>query len=87
MGSFGNGAAMRISPISIFYFNNTDDDVIIDMVKKSSEITHTNEHGINGAILQALAINMAFNTKLQENFNVQNFILKLQEKMKIIENM
>ena len=58
-GSLGNGAAMRSSPISLFYSNSNDNDnhsELIQMTKRCSLLTHTNPIGINGAILFALAI-------------------------------
>lgn len=54
-GSFGNGSAMRISPVALYCFNKSE-EFLIDLVKKTSEITHSNVVAINGAVLQALAI-------------------------------
>lgn len=83
-GSYGNGGAMRISPIPIFYCKDSD-DVVIEMTKKTVEITHTHKLGMNGAVLQALAIHMAVQMNPEEKLNVQEFVSKLKEKMEKVE--
>lgn len=63
MGSMGNGASMRVSPIGAFYF----DDVkrVKELAIKSAEITHSNIEGISGAIAVALATAIATKMKLR----------------------
>ena len=51
--SWGNGAAMRVSPIG-FAFNTVD--AVLDEAKKSAEVTHNHPEGIKGAQATALAI-------------------------------
>ena len=53
-GSYGNGGAMRISPIALYCFQNLD--TMIDTAVKTTKITHTHPLGINGAILQVSII-------------------------------
>lgn len=60
MGSMGNGASMRVSPIGAFYFD--DLEKVKDLAAKSAEITHANPEGITGAI--AVAVATAIATKL-----------------------
>ena len=55
-GSFGNGAAMRVSPIGWFY--DTLDDVL-DEAMRSAEVTHNHPEGIRGAQATAAAVFMA----------------------------
>jgi poly(ADP-ribose) glycohydrolase ARH3 len=55
-GSFGNGAAMRVAPISLFY---RDKNSLFEKVKKVSEITHAHPLAVEGAWIIALSINMA----------------------------
>jgi poly(ADP-ribose) glycohydrolase ARH3 len=55
-GSFGNGAAMRVAPISLFY---RDKNGLFEKVRKVSEITHAHPLAIEGAWIIALSINMA----------------------------
>lgn len=82
-GSFGNGAAMRISPAALYCFNKSE-DFLIDLVKTTSVITHANVIGVNGAILQALAIQQ--NLKMSsESLDVNKYLDMLVEKFKLVE--
>ncbi|MDI6886130.1 MAG: ADP-ribosylglycohydrolase family protein [archaeon] len=56
-GSYGNGAAMRIAPIGILYYDNAD--TLREIAYKSSHITHSHELGKEGAALQAFSIALA----------------------------
>lgn len=82
-GSYGNGSAMRIAPVALFCHNNPDEAMRI--AHKSSLITHTNELGYNGAILQCLAIQKALYLETSKPLDVDQFALYLQEKMATIE--
>ena len=57
MGSYGNGAAMRIAPIGLFYYDNPKE--LREVAYRSSQITHAHELGKEGAALQAFAIALA----------------------------
>ncbi|MFN4219421.1 MAG: ADP-ribosylglycohydrolase family protein [bacterium] len=59
-GSFGNGAAMRIAPIGLLYYDNPEK--LRDIVYKSSIITHSHELAIEGAFIQAYAVSLAVKT-------------------------
>lgn len=67
------------------YCIDKSEDFLIDLVKKTSVITHSNVIGENGAILQALAIHK--NLKLEPNigFDIKNYVDELLEKFKKIE--
>ena len=56
-GSYGNGAAMRIAPVGILYFDNAE--VLREIAYKSSHITHAHVLGKEGAALQAYSIALA----------------------------
>lgn len=56
-GSFGNGSAMRVSPIGMWYTN--DLERLLEEAKKSAECTHNHPEGIKGAQCIAEAIRMA----------------------------
>ncbi|RZN37878.1 MAG: hypothetical protein EFT35_05565 [Methanophagales archaeon ANME-1-THS] len=56
-GSYGNGAAMRVAPIGLLYYD--DADTLRDVAYKSSSITHAHELGKEGAALQAFSIALA----------------------------
>jgi ADP-ribosylglycohydrolase len=54
--SFGNGSAMRVSPIG-WAFESPED--VMEEAKKSAEVTHNHPEGIKGAQAIALAIYLA----------------------------
>jgi poly(ADP-ribose) glycohydrolase ARH3 len=82
-GSYGNGSAMRMTPVALFCHQNMEE--AINMAYKSSLITHTNELGYNGAILQCLAIHMALRLDPTQPLDTDNFAKQLEEKMGQIE--
>jgi poly(ADP-ribose) glycohydrolase ARH3 len=52
-GSFGNGAAMRTSVLSLLFTDSLPE--LIDEARKAAEITHCHPLGIEGAILISVA--------------------------------
>ncbi|RCV64330.1 poly(ADP-ribose) glycohydrolase ARH3 [Methanophagales archaeon] len=70
-GSYGNGAAMRIAPVGLFYFDTTD--MLWEIAYKTSNITHSHELGKAGAALQALAVALAVRGQKED------MLLKLKE--------
>ncbi|KAH0951344.1 hypothetical protein HN011_004638 [Eciton burchellii] len=82
-GSYGNGGAMRIAPISLVLYNNYEH--LLQYTKEVTEITHANKLGINGAILQAIAIQQSLCLNSSEELNVSDFIDNLISKMDKIE--
>lgn len=83
-GSFGNGGAMRVAPIALFGHTKTSDE-IIEMAKQSALITHSHKQGIDGTVLQALAVHAALLMDPEHPLNTQDFISNLITKMKAIE--
>ena len=55
-GSWGNGAAMRVSPLG-FAFQTVDD--VLDAAEASASATHDHDEGIRGASATALAVFLA----------------------------
>ena len=53
MGSFGNGAAMRVAPLGAFFAD--DLDRVVREAAASAEVTHAHPEGIAGAIAVAVA--------------------------------
>ncbi|MFC1982785.1 ADP-ribosylglycohydrolase family protein [Chloroflexota bacterium] len=74
-GSFGNGAAMRVSPLSLFYWNNHAQ--LIEAVYHASRITHHHPLGVEGAMLQAIAVALAIEESPTSSFDAQLFISNL----------
>ncbi|GIZ02300.1 ADP-ribose glycohydrolase ARH3 [Caerostris extrusa] len=83
-GSYGNGSAMRISPIALFGHNKSDIELKNDAVE-CSRITHTHPNGCNGAILQCLAVKSALKADSSKEFDPVDFISQLENKMEAFE--
>ena len=81
-GSFGNGAAMRIAPIALFYYE--DEEKLRQMAYESSRITHTHSLAMEGAALEAYAVSLAlreepkFLDKLKEFTRLELYERKLE---------
>jgi poly(ADP-ribose) glycohydrolase ARH3 len=82
MGSFGNGAAMRVAPVTLFHHN--DVNKLVELATMSSKLTHSNRLGYRGAVLQALAIYQALHTPPEE-LNKKRFVSDLIAKMEDLE--
>lgn len=82
-GSYGNGGAMRIAPISLFFNDNYKK--MLESAKKCTRLTHTNSLGIDGALLQCIAIHQSFQLKQNKNFQPITFCSELLSKMCDIE--
>ncbi len=54
--SWGNGAAMRVSPIGFAYDSLEE---VLEMARKSAEVTHNHEEGVRGAQAIAAAVFLA----------------------------
>ena len=54
--SFGNGSAMRVSPVGFAYDSAEE---VLHQAKRAAEVTHNHPEGIKGAQATALAIYMA----------------------------
>ena len=63
-GSFGNGAAMRVSPVAWAYKNMRE---ILEAAKATAECTHNHPEGIKGAQTVAYAIHMAHDMSTHSN--------------------
>jgi ADP-ribosylglycohydrolase len=52
-GSFGNGGAMRVSPVGAYFAD--DIDAVVENAYRSAEVTHSHPEGVAGAIAVAVA--------------------------------
>jgi len=68
--SYGNGSAMRVSPIAYLPFGNIS-EVMLE-AKKTSEVTHNHEEGIRGAQAIAAVIFLAINNIPKDT--IKNFV-------------
>jgi len=76
-GSFGNGAAMRVSPVGLFYHHD------LDSLQKSAinqaNITHVHPLGQWGAVMQACSVGLAVIQDPKEPFEKQQMVINLRE--------
>jgi len=82
--SWGNGAAMRVSPIGFAY---SDIDHVLDEAKRSAEVSHNHPEGIKGAQATALAVFLAHHGESKENIRkeiMRRFGYNLQRTIKNI---
>ena len=74
-GSFGNGAAMRVAPVGVFYYD--DPTRLKEIALRSSQITHAHELGKEGAVLQACGVALAVAADPAAEVRSAEFLLKL----------
>lgn len=67
-GSFGNGSAMRVSPVA--YFHDSLEEVL-EEAEASALVTHNSDEGVNGAKSVAMAIFMARNGFSKEDIKIE----------------
>lgn len=73
-GSLGNGAAMRVVPVGLFFHDAAD---IYDKAAASAEVTHAHSVGMDGAAVQAKAIAMAIGLNPALKLSRQTFVNEL----------
>ena len=76
MGSYGNGAAMRVAPVGLLYYDNVEK--LREIAYKTAEITHTHELGKEGAAIQAYAVALAVQTEIG-SLDPEEFLGRLME--------
>ncbi len=76
-GSFGNGAAMRVSPVGLVYHHDLDG--LKDSVIKQASITHVHPLGQWGAVMQACSVALAVIQDPKERFRKERTIIGLRE--------
>jgi len=73
-GSLGNGAAMRIVPVGLFFHNSAD---LYEKACISASVTHAHPVGKDGAAVQARAVSLAVKLDPEETFPLKLFINEL----------
>jgi poly(ADP-ribose) glycohydrolase ARH3 len=69
-GSFGNGAAMRIVPVGLFFHDAPD---LYDKARLSASVTHTHPVGVDGAAVLAWAVAQVVKLDPREPFPFEDF--------------
>ncbi len=89
-GSFGNGAAMRVAPLGLFFHSSPG---LYEKATASAAVTHAHPVGQDGAAIQALAVALAVRLDLAEPFPWETFLTNLisfartsemQEKLRLV---
>jgi len=76
-GSYGNGAAMRVAPVGILYYDNPEQ--LRSVAYGQSQITHAHELGKEGAALQAYAVALAVNADPSSELETTAFLEELKD--------
>jgi poly(ADP-ribose) glycohydrolase ARH3 len=76
-GSFGNGAAMRVSPVGLFYHHHLGE--LQEAATKQATVTHVHPLGQWGAVMQAATIGWAVNQDPKGSFKKKEVIVHLRE--------
>lgn len=84
LGSYGNGGSMRVAPVAVFYHNNLTE--MISVAEQQARLTHTHKNGVNGAILQCLAVHRAMACDAQAPLDKAAYLDFLMEQMDAIES-
>jgi poly(ADP-ribose) glycohydrolase ARH3 len=75
-GSFGNGGAMRVSPVALWAYPDLEETV--RLAQQTSRVTHTHPVGIEGAVIQAVAVLHA----LRDDFDPHDLLGELDRLMR-----
>jgi poly(ADP-ribose) glycohydrolase ARH3 len=75
-GSFGNGAAMRVAPVGLFFRRNEE---LYRQAEASAVVTHNHPVGIDGAAVQALTVAAATECKAEEELKTRKLAEELRE--------
>jgi len=74
-GSYGNGAAMRIAPIGLFFHD--DFQALKAAVKTSCKPTHNHPLAVEGAMLEAFSVSKAVRTAANQVIDPVEFVEQL----------
>jgi len=92
-GSLGNGAAMRVTPVGLFFYHS---DLLYEQACASAEVTHSHPVGKDGAAVQAYGIAQALLLDPKEEFPRERFIKnmisfaktsEIREKLEEVQNL
>jgi len=76
-GSFGNGAAMRVSPVGLFYHD--DLAALREAAMEQAKVTHVHPLGQWGAVMQACSVGLAVMQNSKEPLKVNKVIPHFRE--------
>ncbi len=76
-GSYGNGSAMRVAPVGCLFYDKPQQ--LKEIARLSSIITHPHQLGIEGAVLQSLAVAKALRIDSSKKMDPLTFLQELIE--------
>ena len=76
-GSFGNGAAMRVSPVGLFYHHDLEG--LRRAAMEQANITHVHPLGQWGAVMQAYSVGLAVSQNPNVPFKKEQMVTDLRE--------
>jgi poly(ADP-ribose) glycohydrolase ARH3 len=76
-GSFGNGGAMRVSPVGLFYHQSSED--LRKAATDQASITHVHPLGQWGAVMQAAAVGWAVLQDPEKPLKKSEMVIQLRE--------
>ncbi|CAH0559462.1 unnamed protein product [Brassicogethes aeneus] len=82
-GSYGNGGAMRVAPVALFY--HSDYQKMLEVAEKATNVTHTHLLGVNGALLQCIAVQQALMIDPKNKINAKKFCHEIFKKIRFLE--
>ena len=92
-GSLGNGAAMRIVPVGLFFHDSPD---LYEKACMSAAVTHAHPVGKDGAAVQARAVSLALKLDPKKPFSGEVFMdtlidsaitPQIEEKMRLVQKL
>lgn len=92
-GSYGNGGAMRVTPAALWAYPDLEETA--RLAAETATVTHTHPVGIEGAVIQAVAVHYALSDEFQparlladldERIETDGFRAKLGELESCLEN-
>ncbi|MBS7250092.1 MAG: ADP-ribosylglycohydrolase family protein [Candidatus Freyarchaeota archaeon] len=77
LGSYGNGAAMRVAPVGLLHYDN--EEKLRSVAYAQSQITHAHELGMEGAAIQAYAVALAVKADSSSRLDPYDFLGKIKD--------
>lgn len=79
-GSLGNGAAMRVAPAAILAVRDLEG--VAQLARQTAILTHTHELGVEGAVLQALALALLLRQEATTPLDTGSFLRELRARIR-----
>lgn len=74
---------MRIAPVALYFHDNYK--TMLEVATNATKLTHTNILGVNGALLQSVAIQLAVKCDPEAKIDPERFCAELYRRMRKIE--